>query len=303
MRILITGATGLIGTHLMQRLQDVAVLSRSPGRVTSRLPWVRAFKWDPLGGPPPAAAFDGVDVIVNLAGEPIADGQWTAKKKRSIKDSRVIGTRNLVAGIRNLNTKPPVIISGSAVGIYGDRGQERLDETSNPGTGFLAEVCQEWENAAAEASTMGIRVVRIRTGLVLADNGGALERIMKPFRFGLGGHFGSGKQWMPWIHVKDVVGLLIHAATTPAVEGPMNAVSPYPATNIEFTRQLGLVLGRPALFAVPSPILRLALGEMSTILIASQRVSPTVAQRTGYRWEYPYLDQALRESTRLAANN
>jgi uncharacterized protein (TIGR01777 family) len=293
MRALITGGTGLLGRALVANLQDSVVLSREPSRVAPLDGAGRLVRWDPASEPAPREALQGVDVVFNLAGEPVAEGRWSKDKKRRIRDSRVVGTRNLIAGLRSLRHKPAVLVSASAVGFYGDRGDEQLDETSRPGRGFLPEVCVEWEREALLAEALGMRVVCVRIGIVLAPGGGALARMLTPFRLGAGGRLGSGKQWMPWIHLEDAVGVLLHAARSAAVRGPLNAVAPRPVTNAEFTRALGHAVHRPALLAVPQTALRVAFGEMSDILMASQRVLPRVAERSGYAFRHPELQHAL----------
>jgi uncharacterized protein (TIGR01777 family) len=292
-RALITGATGLIGTPLGAKVGDAVVLSRDPARVTRMR---AAHAWDPGAGPPPAAAWEGVDTVFHLAGEPVAEGRWTPEKKRRIRDSRVLGTQHLVAGMATLARPPSVLVCASAVGFYGDRGDEVLEETASAGEGFLADVCKAWEEAARGAERLGVRVVHARIGIVLAPRGGALARMLTPFRMGLGGRLGSGRQWMPWVHIDDVVGLLLHAAREPAVRGPMNVVGPDPVTNAEFTRALGRTLHRPARLPVPAVGLRVLFGEVSGALVASARAVPRVAERTGYRFGYPSLDAALGQA-------
>jgi uncharacterized protein (TIGR01777 family) len=238
-----------------------------------------------------------VEAVFHLAGEPVAQGRWTAAKKQRIRESRVLGTRNLVATIGNMLPRPRVLICASATGYYGDRGDELLEETSGSGQGFLAEVCRAWEAEALEAEKHGVRVVLARLGVVLAPRGGALERMLLPFRLGLGGKLGNGQQWMSWIHVDDAVGLLLHAAERKDLRGPLNVVSPTPVTNQDFTRRLAGALGRPALLAVPRLALNLALGEVSDVLLESQRVVPRVAQRAGYAFSYPDLESALAACT------
>jgi uncharacterized protein (TIGR01777 family) len=293
MKALITGGTGLLGRALLDNLTDAVVLSRDPAKTTRRIGVGRAVRWDPVAEPAPLEALQGIEAVFNLAGEPVAEGRWTDDKKRRIRDSRIIGTRNLVAGLKALDRKPAVLVSASAVGYYGDRGDEELDEDSPAGRGFLAEVCSEWEREAMEAEALGIRVVCVRIGIVLAQGGGALARMLTPFKMGVGGRLGSGKQWMPWIHIEDVVGVLLHASRIKAVRGPINAVSPHPVTNADFTRTLGHAVHRPAFLPVPKTALRIAFGEMSEILIASQRVLPRVAKRTGYGFKHTELDGAF----------
>ena len=301
MTTVITGGTGLIGRGLLAKLPNATVLTRDPARAVARLGAVDARLWRPEEGPAPVEALAGADVIFNLAGEPVASGRWSAERKRRIRDSRVLGTRNLVAGLAAHEHRPRVLVSASAVGVYGDRADEVLDEDSAPGEGFLADVCAEWEAEAMAATRLGIRVVCVRIGVVLAPDGGALTRMMTPFRMGVGGRLASGKQWMPWVHVDDVVGLLLLAAQTPEIRGPINAVAPEPAQNAEFVRAFGQAIGRPAFIPVPKTALRLALGEMSQILTASQRVVPRSALSLGYDFEYPELGSALRSASRREA--
>jgi hypothetical protein len=293
MRALVTGATGFIGRHLLSRLEDVVVLSRNAERAKQSLPAVVAHAWAPEVEIPPDAAFQGVDVVFNLAGEPVAEARWAPDKKRRIRDSRVLGTRHLVAGLAAQSSRPRLLVSASAVGYYGDRGDEEIDEASAAGHGFLAEVCAEWEHEALAAERLGIRVVCVRTGIVLARAGGALGKLLTPFRLGVGGKLGSGRQWMPWIHLDDVVGIMLHASRDERVRGAINAVAPQPVTNADFTKALARALHRPAFLSVPASALRLAFGEMSQMLTASQRVLPKQALRTGYAFKHPDLGEAL----------
>ena len=293
MKTLLTGATGLIGREVVGRLESAVVLSRDPEQARRRLPGLEVHTWAPEAGPPPAGAFHGVEVVFNLTGEPVAEGRWTDERKQRIRDSRVLGTRNLVAGLAGLKSRPQVLVSASAVGYYGDRGNEALDETSAPGDGFLADVCVEWEREALAAERLGIRVVCVRTGIVLVRGGGALAKMLAPFGMGAGGKLGSGRQWMPWIHLDDEIGILLHAMKDARIHGAINAVGPRPVTNSEFTRALAHAMHRPAFLAVPKTALRLAFGEMSEIMTASQRVLPTEAERTGYTFKHPELAGAL----------
>ncbi len=294
MRVLITGATGFIGRRLARDLERPVVLSRRPEEARRVLPAAEIHAWKPEEGPPPAEAFEGVEAIFHLAGDSVASGRWTATKKARIRSSRVTGTLNLVEGLRKLKQRPRVLVSASAVGYYGTRGDEVLDETAPPGKDFLAEVCQEWETAAGRAREFGLRVVTARTGMVLGRGGGALARMLTPFKLGLGGRLGDGRAWMPWVHLDDVAGLMLHAANT-QMDGPMNSAAPNPVTNREFTRTLAQVLHRPAVFPVPRFALALLFGELSTVLLASQRVVPRVAEKTGYRFHFTSLEEALRE--------
>jgi len=293
MRTLVTGATGLVGKHLLGRIENSVVLSRRPDEARRRLGNVEVHAWNPEAGPVPIEALRGVEVVFNLAGEPIFEGRWTDEKKRRIQDSRVVGTRNLVSGIAALETRPKVLVSASAVGYYGDRGDEELDERSSSGDGFLPEVCVDWEREAMAAEQLGIRVVCVRIGIVLAPDGGALAAMLTPFRMGMGGRLGNGRQWMPWVHIRDVAGVMLHASRNDAIRGPMNAVAPRPVTNGDFTRALAHAVHRPAVLPLPRVALRLALGEVSNVLIASQRVFPRVAEHSGYIFEHSGLADAL----------
>jgi uncharacterized protein (TIGR01777 family) len=252
-------------------------------------------QWDTQTGPLPVAALSGVDAVVNLAGEPIDARRWSDQQKVRIRDSRVITTRNLVEGLGSVGQKPAVFVSGSAVGFYGDRGDELLDEASAAGKGFMSELCQEWEREAGRASELGIRVVKIRTGVVLSMEGGALKKMSAPFKLGLGGTLGSGKQWFPWIHIDDIVGIFRHAILTGSLAGPVNGVAPQPVTNSEFTRELARALRRPAFLPVPEIGLKVLMGEMAEVLVGSQRVLPKAALASGYEFHYPRLGQALAD--------
>lgn len=293
MRAVITGGTGLLGRELLQSLSNAVVLSREPAEASRKLGGARCFQWNPATEAAPAQALQDADVVFNLAGEPVAEGRWTDEKKRRIRDSRVIGTRNLVAGLGAIDRKPEVLISASAIGYYGDRGDEELAENSSPGGDFLAEVCSEWEREALAAESLGVRVVCVRIGIVLAPGGGALARMKTPFKMGAGGRIGTGKQWMSWVHIEDVVGMLLHASRTTVVRRALNAVSPRPVTNIEFTKALARAVHRPAFIPLPKTALRIAFGEMSGVLMASQRVLPRVAEHTGYAFRHTALDSTL----------
>jgi uncharacterized protein (TIGR01777 family) len=275
--------------------RDAARGQRSVGQSAGRV-----IGWDPLAGLPPAEAFDGVDVVFHLAGESVAEGRWTAAQKARIRDSRVIGTRNLVAGLARAEPRPRVLVSASAVGFYGDRGEEELTETSAPGDDFLAEVCVAWEREAVAAEQHGLRVVLARTGIVLGK-GGALAKMLTPFKLGAGGPLGNGRQWMPWIHVADLARMYVHAAETSSIQGPMNAVGPHPVRNSEFTKALGRALHRPAFMPAPYLGLRLVFGEFAKVLFASQRVIPQVAVDTGFRFDHPRIEEALRAILAKAA--
>jgi uncharacterized protein (TIGR01777 family) len=242
---------------------------------------------------PPSEAWEGVEAVIHLAGEPVAGARWTEEQKRRVRDSRAKGSRNLVAGMRATPRPPKVLVSASAVGFYGDRGNEILNESSAPGSGFLSEVCLDWETEAARARELGVRVAYVRTGVALSLSGGALEKMLLPFKLGLGGRLGDGRQWFPWIHIEDIVGIFLHALMSPAVDGPINGVAPGIVTNEEFTRELAAALKRPVFFPVPELALRILMGEMAEVVTASQRVVPQVALDTGYRFKYPNLRPAL----------
>jgi uncharacterized protein len=292
MRVLLTGGTGFIGASLNRALRGaghaVTVVSRDPGRVTSS-----AVSWDRVG-----EVVRGADALVNLAGAPIAGARWTAAQKQRIRESRVTATRALVDAAGAAATPPAVLVSASAVGYYGPRGDEPLDESAPAGEGFLADVCRAWEVEAERAETLGMRVVRLRIGVVLGPGGGALARMQAPFRAFVGGPLGSGRQWMSWIHVDDVAGLILGALGSERYRGPVNATAPRPVTNREFCATLGRTLARPSWLPAPAFALRLAFGEMADMLLTGQRVVPRAAEQSGYRWRYPELLTALRASVR-----
>ncbi|MBS0207399.1 MAG: TIGR01777 family oxidoreductase [Planctomycetes bacterium] len=295
MRALVTGATGFIGRALVARLGEVVVVSRDAARAKQAFPQAETFAWDPMREPLPAAALRDVEVVFHLAGDSVAEGRWTAEKKRRIRESRTLGTANLVRGIEASTARPRVLVSASAVGYYGSRGDEVLEETSSPGHDFLADVCVEWEQSAAAGEKLGVRVANPRTGIVLGRGGGALSKMLLPFKLGAGGRLGSGRQWMPWIHLADLVGIFLHAATSDQVRGAINGVAPNPVTNIEFTKTLARALHRPAIMPAPEFALKLAIGEFAEVLLGSQRVVPRVAEQTGYRFQFPTLEGALGE--------
>jgi uncharacterized protein (TIGR01777 family) len=292
MKVTITGGTGFIGRPLVAALVKAGhtpqVLTRGGAAISPPLP---SWAWDPLNGPPPEESLREADAVIHLAGEPVAQ-RWTEAAKRRIRDSRVIGTRHLVEGLAKLDRRPAVFISSSAVGYYGSRGDELLEETSAPGKGYLAEVCVEWEREARAAAALGMRVLTIRTGLVLGRNGGALEKMLTPFGLGLGGRLGSGEQWMPWIHLEDLTEMYIYGLMKP-VSGAWNGVSPSPVRNRDFTQALARALHRPAILPVPEFALGLALGEMSSVLLASQRVVPRAPEQAGFSYRWPELQPAL----------
>lgn len=294
MKITISGASGLIGRRLLKTLSGghtLQVLSRHAG--TNMPGGIKVFPWDPAKGEPPSQSLDDVDAVIHLAGEPVAQ-RWSDDVKRRIRDSRVTGTRNLVQAIAKLARKPSVLLCSSAIGYYGSRGDDMLAESATSGSGFLAELCVEWEKEAMAAEKLGLRVVRMRTGIALDSRGGALQRMLPPFKMGLGGKLGDGKQWMSWIHIDDLVGLYRFALDNP-VQGAVNGVAPYPVTNGDFTKALAAALHRPALFPAPPFALKLMFGEMAEVLLASQRVQPKQAESMGYRFRFPQLEPALAD--------
>ena len=292
MKTLVTGATGFVGRRLLEELEDPVILSRQPDQAEKNL-GVPAFSWNPNSQTAPTEAFTGVDAVIHLAGESVGEGRWSTRKKARILESRQAGTRHLVDSLEKLETKPSVLVSASAVGYYGDRADDLLDESAEPGEGFLAEVCKTWEAEASRARDLGIRVITVRIGIVLGSGGGALKKMLLPFKLGLGGRLGHGKQWMPWIHLQDLVSILAMAAQHPSLDGPINATAPNPVTNRDFTKSLGKALHRPTIFPVPGPMLRLVLGEFGGILLHSQRVIPTVLEAIEHSFHFPELDPAL----------
>lgn len=276
MRVAITGASGLVGSALSRLLREEG---REPVALSRR---------------PEPAALANADAVVHLAGEPVAQ-RWTREAKTRIRDSRVEGTRHLVQVLQSLDRKPRVLVSASAIGYYGHRGGEILSETAEPGEGFLPETSVAWEREARRAGEHGIRVVCVRIGIVLSKDGGALAKMLPPFKMGVGGRLGDGRQWMSWIHLRDLVRLMVWAIEREDVPGTLNGTAPESVTNAQFTRVLAAVLRRPALFPVPEFALKLLFGEMARVLFESQRVQPEAAQRKGFQFEFPSLEPALRD--------
>lgn len=299
MRVIVAGGTGFIGRALCRDLllagHEVAVLTRDASRAVGRVPQgAGVAQWSPGQPEGLPQVLSDADAVVNLSGESVAARQWTPEFKQRLVDSRVNSTQALVQAIRQANPRPKVLVNASAVGIYGDRGEEELTESSAPGSGFLAELAVRWEQAAEGAREAGVRVVKLRIGIVLGEGGGALEKMLLPFRFFAGGPFGSGKQWFPWVHLDDVTGLTLHALQSDAVDGALNVVAPGIVRQGEFCRVLGRVIKRPSWLPVPGFALRLAAGELAETLLWSQKVIPQVAVQTGYIFRYPQLEEALR---------
>ncbi len=295
MRVLITGATGLIGTALTAFCREQGVETVSLVRKPPVAPNSSHIQWDPNKAILNPEHLEGFDAVVHLAGENIAGGRWTQERKRRIFESRVRGTSLLSAALTACAAPPKTFISASAVGYYGDGGDELLDETAPPGRGFLAETCQAWEQAAHPVPDAGIRTVFLRTGMVLSKSGGALERMVPPFRFGLGGPLGLGRRWMSWIALDDMARLIVHCLKNTSLSGPVNVVAPHPVRNVVFARTLGRLLCRPALLPTPPLVLRLAFGEMAReLLLSSTRAVPTRLEGAGFVWNHPEIEGALR---------
>jgi hypothetical protein len=289
--VAVSGASGLLGSALLPALRAAGWIPRP---LVRRAAAADEVQWDPAVGTLDLKALEGVTAAVHLAGESIAAGRWTAEAKRRIRESRIQGTRLLAESLARLRVRPRVLVTASAVGIYGDRGDTPLDETSDLGTDFLARVGQEWEAAAQPAVDAGIRVVPLRFGIVLAREGGALPRMLTPFRMGVGGPLGSGRQWMSWIAIDDAVAAVLEALRNEAARGPINAVAPEPVRNAEFAARLGEALGRPAIIPAPAFALRALFGEMADgALLASQRVLPARLTALGFRFKYPTLPETL----------
>jgi uncharacterized protein (TIGR01777 family) len=293
MKVAVTGATGMIGTAVVRALRergdDVTTVSRSAERGDVAWP-------DPTAGPAPAEALEGRDAVVHLLGEPIAQ-RWSDRAKQEIADSRRLGTRNLVEGLRSLEQRPSVLVSQSAVGYYGPHADEPLTESAAPGSDFLAGVVSAWEAEARGAEELGLRVALMRTGVVLSQEGGALEKMLPPFKLGVGGPVAGGRQYVPWVHMDDVVGALLFALDTEQASGAINVTAPEPVTNRELSKALGRVLHRPALAPVPGLAVKALYGEMAHIVITGQRALPERLTQLGYEWRQPDLESALRDVT------
>lgn len=292
LKVAITGASGLIGSSLTHFLTTAG---HTVYPIVRRKAGEGEISWDPMEGRIDRDALEGVDAVVHLAGESIAGGRWTAQKKRAIWKSRIDGTRVLVDALNQMRTPPRVLVSSSAVGFYGDRGNESLSEESKPGKGFLADLCQEWEGEALKARQSGVRVVLLRTGLVLSPAGGALGSMLLPFKMGVGGRLGSGRQYVSWIDHDDLVGLYYHAIVDSTVRGPVNGTAPHPVPNATFTSTLGRVLHRPTFLPVPGLAVKALFGEMGqALLLEGARVFPTAAQRSGFTFQFEGLEDSLR---------
>lgn len=289
MKVLITGGSGFIGKYLTNFLliegHQVTIVSRDPARVRTARAGVDSAPWLP--------DLSGYQSVVHLAGEPIFGKRWSREQKERIRASRVSGTRKLVSALKECDPRPAVLVSGSAIGFYGDRGDELLHEDDAPGDDFLAQVCIEWEREARSAEELGVRTVLLRTGVVLGVEGGALKQMLLPFKLGLGGPIGRGQHWMSWIHIRDHARMILHALQDERMRGPFNAVSPSPVRNKDFTRALGRALHRPTILPLPPPMLKLAFGGAAEVLTASQRCSSAKAEQAGCRYEYAELDRAL----------
>lgn len=314
MLVLLTGATGFIGKKMVKALHEsghrVRILSRNPKRAHSLVERstgvdCEAFSLESGNEGPSQEALQGVDAVIHLAGEPVAR-RWTSWRKRKIYNSRILSTRHLIDSLSKLKQKPHTFICASAVGYYGDRGNETLDESSASGSGFLAEVCIDWEHEAQRAEELGIRSAQVRTGLVLGPDGGALPQMLPAFRMGMGGRLGSGKQWMSWIHSQDLVRLILFVLENKALKGPVNGVSPHPTQNRSFTQLLGRSLGRPTWIPVPGIALKFAFGEMAEILLTGQKVIPKKALDQGFEFQHSDLEEALhsllKKKSKLSAN-
>lgn len=299
MRILVTGASGFIGRPLVERLvrtgHSVVAWSRDPEQARPMLPATcRVERWEPRGEIDPRS-LEGFGTVVHLAGESVAGPRWTTSRQRAIRSSRVDSSRRIVDAIAKLPAprRPEALIAASAIGFYGDRADETLAENASPGDSFLASVCREWEAEIDAAADLGVRTAMLRVGIVLGRDGGALEQMLPFFRLGIAGRLGSGRQWMSWIHLDDVVEMFFRAVEDERCRGPLNAVAPEPVTNAQFTNALGSVLGRPTLVPVPALALRLVMGAQAAIVLASQRVEPAAFERLGFRFRHPSLSLAL----------
>jgi uncharacterized protein (TIGR01777 family) len=303
MKFLVTGATGFVGQRVVKQLTDggdqVVVLTRNIAKGALNFGnKCQYFMWSDTATLPPKEAFDGVDAVINLMGEGIADKRWDESQKKKIYDSRIVATSNLIEVIKGLSKKPSAFISASAVGIYGNRGDEEINESSSTADDFLARICKDWEQAASKAKDLGLRTAIIRIGVVIGKDGGALKKMLPIFKLGAGGPVGSGKQYMSWIHVDDIAGMFVRTAKDASLEGIFNGTSPYPAKSKDFARELGKVLHRPAFAPAPALALKLVFGEMSQVLLDGQKVLPVKFKENKFSYRYPTLEMALTESIR-----
>lgn len=301
MKVLVTGATGFVGQRVVKQLleagDDVVVLTRNVAKGALNLGTkCKFYTWSDTTTPPPMEAFLGVEGVINLLGEGIADKRWNEEQKKKIHDSRIMSTQRIVEAIKAMPVKPKALISASAIGIYGDRGNEELSEDASTGNDYLASLCKEWEAEAYKAKEFGVRVAVLRTGVVLGKNGGALKKMLPIFKLGAGGPVGSGKQYMSWIHVEDLAQMYVVALKNPSYEGPYNGTALNPATNKEFTQTLGKALHRPAFAPVPGFALKLVFGEMASVLLEGQKVIPSKFKASKFRYRYPSLEMAIKES-------
>ena len=294
MKITLTGASGFIGQQLIERLLQDGHSLHAVGRHRPGAP-VRFSEWDANGGAVPIEAIEGAEAIIHLAGEPIAQ-RWNSAVKKRIRDSRILGTRAIVEAVSGLHQRPQTFLCASAIGYYGDRADEILDEHSSQGRGFLSEVCFEWEREARAAGHLGLRVVMLRFGIVLGKEGGALKQMLPPFRLGVGGPTASGRQWMSWIHADDLIEAILFSLRNGNLFGPINATSPNPVRNQEFAKALGEALRRPAVIHTPVFALKLLLGETAEIALMSQRVAPRALERAGFEFRYPEIHSALKHA-------
>ena len=303
MKVLVTGATGFVGKRVVKQLLDhgdeVVVLTRNIAKGALELgKRCQYYLWSDTNSLPPEEAFVGVEGVINLMGEGIADKRWSDEQKKKIYDSRILATSQLIERIKTLSHKPKALISSSAVGIYGNRGNEEITEESSTVDDFLGKVCKDWETSANKAQELGLRVAIIRTGVVIGKNGGALKKMLPIFKVGGGGPVGSGKQFMSWIHVDDIAGMFVLGVKDPTIQGIYNGTSPYPATSKDFAKELGKALHRPAFAPAPGFALKLVFGEMSQVLLDGQKVMPVKFKEKKFRFRYPTLEMALKESIR-----